>query len=94
MADLWWVWIAAALVLAGLETVVSGYIFLGFAAGALVTGGTLWAGGPLAAWLAGSLALCALFFALASLLAWLAMRRIFGLRGGSVKTFDRDINDG
>ena len=34
----WWVWIAAGVVLAILEVMVSGYVLLGFAAGAVLTG--------------------------------------------------------
>ena len=33
----WWVWIAAGIVLAILEIVVSGYVLLGFALGAVLT---------------------------------------------------------
>ena len=34
----WWIWLAAALVLAILEVVLPGFIFLGFALGAAITG--------------------------------------------------------
>ncbi|OYW52268.1 MAG: hypothetical protein B7Z31_12860, partial [Rhodobacterales bacterium 12-65-15] len=35
-----------------------------------------------------------LVFALSSLVAWLVLRRVVGVRKGQVKVWDRDINDG
>lgn len=89
----WWLWMVAGLVLAILEVLAPGWIFLGFAIGAGVTGALLWIGGPLGALISGSLPAVLLIFALLSLAGWLALRSIFGLRGGSVKTFEDDIND-
>jgi inner membrane protein len=34
-----------------------------------------------------------LVFAVLSVLAWLVLRRVMGLREGQVKIWDRDIND-
>ena len=34
----WWAWLVGAMVLAALEVVLPGFVFLGFAAGAAVTG--------------------------------------------------------
>jgi membrane protein implicated in regulation of membrane protease activity len=51
-------------------------------------------GGPLAAWLAGSLPLLLLVFAVVSLISWLMLRRWLGVYRGQVKTFDHDINEG
>ncbi|MCF6232749.1 MAG: hypothetical protein L3J36_06585 [Rhodobacteraceae bacterium] len=85
---LWWVWMAAALGLAILETLLTGFIFLGFAIGAfgvsliLVTG-----------LVSPSLALLALVFAGLSLIAWLLLRHFFAIPKGQVKTFTKDIND-
>ena len=86
--QLWWVWMSAAVVLATLEVLAPGYIFLGFALGGMAVGAALLIGLPL-----GGFATTLLIFAVASLLAYLVMRRVFGLRGGSVKIWDRDIND-
>ena len=36
--SVWWVWIVAGFLIGGLEILVPGYIFLGFAIGAVVTG--------------------------------------------------------
>ena len=89
----WWVWAVAGLVLAILEVVVPGWIFLGFALGAGATALLLAAGGPLGATMAGSIAILLVVFAVLSLVAWIVLRKLFGLRGGSVKTFDHDINE-
>ncbi|ABV92360.1 conserved hypothetical protein [Dinoroseobacter shibae DFL 12 = DSM 16493] len=87
-----WVWLVAALVLAALEIVVPAYVFLGFAIGAAATGGLIWVLGPEAG-LTQSVPLLLLAFAVLSLVAWLALRQVLGVRQGQVKTFDRDIND-
>lgn len=84
----WWVWIAAGVVLAILEVVVSGYVLLGFAAGAVVTGLLIWMG-----LLGASLAAMLLVFALASLGAWLIFRAVFGLPKDNAKVFHHDINE-
>ncbi|RYH06397.1 NfeD family protein [Tropicimonas sp. IMCC6043] len=90
----WWVWAVAGLVLAILEVVVPGWIFLGFAVGAGAVALLLAVGGPFAAAMSGSVALLLVVFAVLSVIAWLVMRRVFGLRGGgSVKLFDHDINE-
>ena len=91
--SVWWVWLIGAAVLSVVEVIAPGYIFLGFALGAGVTGLTLLVGGPLGAWLASSLPAVIAFFAVVSLLAWIAVRRVAGIRQGQIKTFDRDINE-
>lgn len=84
----WWVWMSAALLLATAEVIIPGWIFLGFAMGALVMGVLLLVG------VAGlSLPITLVIFAVLSLGAYLALRRIFGLKTGQVKLFDTDIND-
>ena len=87
MIALWWVWIVAGIALAILEIFVPGFVFLGFAAGAVVTGITLWLTTGLAP------ATILLIFAIASLVAWLVMRQVAGVRRGQVKVWDRDINE-
>ena len=84
----WWLWLAAALVLVILETVLPGFIFLGFAVGAGITGLLLIIPG-----VTPSLPVLALIFAILSLVAWLVLRRMFALPHGQVKTFNHDIND-
>jgi len=87
---IWWVWIIAALLLATLEVVAPAQIFLGFAVGALGVGLALW-GGLLG--LASSLPLTVLVFAVLSLAAWIAIRRMVGVRKGQVKVWEKDINE-
>ncbi|MEM7472767.1 MAG: hypothetical protein AAF340_15560 [Pseudomonadota bacterium] len=89
----YWVWVAAALVLGILEILAPGFILLGFAIGAGVVGAIFYIDGGLGSYLAGSLPITLVLFAAISLLSWIAMRRIFGARGGQVKVWDRDIND-
>jgi inner membrane protein len=86
--QLWWVWAAGGLVLAILEVFAPGYFFLGFAAGAVLVGLGLATG-----LLGGSLPVMALVFAVVSLVAWLVVRRLVGVRKGQTKVWDRDINE-
>lgn len=88
MWAVWWVWVAAGFVLATLEVVLPGYVFVGFAIGAILTGLLLGLG-----ILGGSVATLFLVFALASLVAWLGLRAAFGRPGTRPKIWDRDIND-
>lgn len=94
MWNVWWIWIAAGVVLGIFETLAPGYVFLGFAIGAICVGGLIALG-----LLGGSLSVLVLVFALASLAGWYALRHIFARRGdgvrmrGTVKIWDRDINE-
>ncbi|WP_127112339.1 NfeD family protein [Shimia sediminis] len=91
MTDLmttWWVWLAGALVLAILEVLAPGFVFLGFAVAAAIVGLMLL--GPAALL---SVPVLLLLFAALSLVTWLLLRRFFALPKGQVKTFHHDIND-
>lgn len=88
MADTWWTWIVLGFALGVLEILAPGYIFLGFAIGAVLTG--ILVGTGLAP---AGLTFLILLFAVMSVLAWLALRRTMGVREGQVKIWDRDIND-
>jgi membrane protein implicated in regulation of membrane protease activity len=85
----WWVWMVAALVLAIAEVLIPGWIFFGFAVGAFFLGAMIWLGIGAGMSLAWSLVI----FAVLSLLAYIVMRQMFGIRRGQVKIWDRDIND-
>ena len=84
----WWVWIVAGFALGVLEVIVPGYIFLGFAIGAVVTGALIGVGV-----LGGSLPFALLVFSVASLVAWLGLRQVLGRHAGQVKLWDKDVND-
>ena len=87
-----WVWLAGALVLAILEMFVPAYVFLGFAVGAGLTGAGLWVAGADSA-LASSLPGILVVFAVLSLISWIVLRRVLGIRKGQVKIIKKDIND-
>lgn len=87
--SLWWVWIAAALLLAVVEIVLPGFLFLGFAIGAAVTGFLL-----VFAPMALSLPILLVIFAALSLVAWAGLRRIFRLKEGQVRRIYDDVNKG
>mgnify|MGYP001072271310 CR=1 FL=1 len=89
----WWVWGAAAIILAVGEVILPSFILLGFAIGAGVVALLLLLGGPLAIWIGTSVPALLLIFAVVSLIAWLLLRRWMGIYRGQVKTFDHDIND-
>ena len=85
----WWIWMVAALALAIAEVLIPGWIFFGFAVGAFFLGSVIWLGigtGLSMAW-------TLVIFAVLSLIAYILMRQIFGIRRGQVKIWDRDIND-
>ena len=83
----WWAWVVFGVALGVLEVLVPGFIFLGFAVGAVGVG-ALGGGGVLG----GSVPVLALVFAVLSLVAWLALRRVVGVTKGQVKVWDKDIN--
>lgn len=84
----WWVWMSGALILATLEVLIPGYIFLGFAIGAGVMGLLFLLGIS-----AKGLALTLVIFAVLSLISYIGMRKYFGLKTGQVKIWDTDVND-
>jgi inner membrane protein len=86
--SIWWVWLSGALVLGILEVLLPGFVFLGFAIGAVVMAVILLLPGPTF-----GLPVLVLIFAALSLVSWLVMRKMFALPKGQVKRFDRDIND-
>ncbi len=88
MWAVWWAWIVAGFALGVLEVLVPGFIFLGFAIGAVVTGILVGLGLAPA-----SLGALILIFAVVSLVAWFLLRRTMGVRDGQVKVWDKDIND-
>ena len=83
---LWWIWGAASLTLGVAEVIVPGYIFLGFAIGAMVM--------ALVAFVATlSLPVSLVVFAILSLVGFLVLRKYFSLPKSQITIWDRDIND-
>ncbi len=87
LLNLWWVWTAAALALAVIEVLVPGFIFLGFALGALAMVAVIFAVPGLSA-----PALLATFAGL-SLAAWIGLRLAFRKQSSGAKVIHHDIND-
>lgn len=83
---IWWAWLALAGGLLIIELMAPGFIFLGIALGAAITAPVVWVAQP-------SLTATMMVFAVASVLAWVVLRRLFQPAPKSVQTFDTDIND-
>ena len=83
----WWIWVAAGIGLGILEVLVPGFLFLGFAIGAGVIGLLLALGVAL------SMPQLLVTFGVVSLVSWLVLRRVVGLRQGQVKRVHHDINE-
>ena len=88
IVGIWWVWLSLALLLGIVEIMMPGFIFLGFALGAIVMAllvailpNTL--GAPVA---------IAIFAGL-SLIAWIALRVGFRKQGSDARIITHDIND-
>jgi inner membrane protein len=93
MLAVWWVWIAGGLAVGILEVVVPGYIFVGFAIGAILTGVAMGLGLPGAEWMMAGPGNALTVFGILSLIAWMSLRRLLGVRHGQSRKIDRDIND-
>jgi membrane protein implicated in regulation of membrane protease activity len=87
LLNIWWLWVAIALLLALVELLAPGFIFLGFALGALATSAVVALGYVSSG--AGLLAV----FAVVSLVAWIGLRAAFRRQSGSARIITRDIND-
>ena len=83
-----WIWIIIGLVLAVLELLAPGHVFLGIAIACGLAGLVLLAGVT-----APSLPVLLLIVAVLSGVVWLILRRLMGVREGQVRIWDRDIND-
>lgn len=87
LLSVWWAWVVLGAGLAVLEVLVPGFIFLGFAIGAVLMAVLVGLGvsvGP---------ALALLLFAILSLISWAGLRAGFGVRDKDVKVWHDDIND-
>lgn len=83
-----WLWIIAALVLALIELMLPGYIFMGIALAVALMGVALLAG----LW-TGSLPVALVVTAVLSGLIWFALSRLRGVDRSETRIWRRDIND-
>ena len=88
---IWWVWIVLALVLAIIEVLAPGFIFLGIAIGATLVGLLILVLPETMAGLTPN-AMLALFGGL-SLLAWIVLKVLFRRQSSGAKIVTRDVND-
>ncbi|MGI9250547.1 MAG: hypothetical protein ACR2PR_05060 [Pseudohongiellaceae bacterium] len=84
----WWIWIGGGILLIILEIFVPAFWFLGFAIGALIIGLLLAIFGPFT-----SPAVTVLLFSMLSLIAWLVIRRVVGVRKGQLHVTETDVNE-
>jgi membrane protein implicated in regulation of membrane protease activity len=88
LLTIWWVWIVAGVALAVLEVMIPGFVFLGFAIGAGLTGVLVGLGLS-----GGNVPLMVLVFAVLSVLAFVVLRRVVGVTKHQTKIWTKDIND-
>lgn len=86
--SIWWVWICAALALGILELLAPGYIFLGFALGALSMAVVVFV------MPATNVPALLAMFAILSLIGWIILRLLFRRQSSGARIVTRDINDG
>ncbi|MBM2291110.1 hypothetical protein JQX09_04285 [Sulfitobacter pseudonitzschiae] len=89
LVGIWWVWLAVAIALGVVEVLLPGFIFLGFALGALAMAAIVGLVTP-AIGVAPAMAL----FAGLSLLAWIVLRLAFRRQSSGARRVMHDINDG
>ena len=85
--SLWWVWLAAALVIGLAEVLLPGFIFLGFAIAAVLMSGVVLVAPDL-----GAPALLAIYGGTA-VLCWIGLRVVFKKQSSGARIVTRDIND-
>lgn len=83
----WWAWVVFGCALGVLEVLAPGFIFLGFAVGAVATGVLVALG-----LVGGNVALLVLVFAVLSLAGFVGFRKVVGVTKGQTKVWDEDIN--
>ncbi|ABG32476.1 conserved domain protein [Roseobacter denitrificans OCh 114] len=84
---MWWVWLAAALVLGLAEVLLPGFIFLGFAIAAVFMSALVLIAPEL-----GAPAVLAVY-AGSALLCWIGLRVVFKKQSSGARIVTRDIND-
>ncbi|MEP5730113.1 MAG: hypothetical protein ABJL67_12170 [Sulfitobacter sp.] len=85
--SLWWIWVCIALGLGVVELLAPGFIFLGFAIGALVMALIV------AVISLSSVSAMLALFAILSLIAWVALRSAFRKQSSGARIVTHDINE-
>lgn len=85
---LWWVWICVALALGVIELLAPGFIFLGFAIGALAMAVVVFV------LPATNVPAVLAMFAICSLIGWIVLRILFRRQSSGARVVTRDINEG
>lgn len=83
----WWAWVVFGCALGVLEVLAPGFIFLGFAVGAVATGVLVAVG-----LVGGNVPVLVLVFAVLSLAGFVAFRKLVGVTPSQTKVWDKDIN--
>jgi membrane protein implicated in regulation of membrane protease activity len=85
-------WLAVAFAMGVIELIMPGYLFLGFATGAIFISAVLFLG--LETWFSGvaGLAYLVAFYAAISLVSWYVLRKVLKA-GPNLRKVDRDINE-
>ena len=86
--SIWWVWICAALALGVVELLAPGYIFLGFALGALAMAVVVFV------MPATNVPALLAMFTILSLIGWIILRILFRRQSSGARIVTRDINEG
>lgn len=84
---LWWVWICIALALGVVELLAPGFIFLGFAIGAVIMAGVV------AVFVGINVPALFALFAILSLIAWIALKVAFRKQSSGARIVTHDINE-
>ena len=84
---LWWVWICAALALGVIELLAPGFIFLGFAIGALAMAVFVFVMS------ATNVPALIAMFAILSQFGWMGLRLVFRRQSSGARIVKRDINE-
>lgn len=82
-----WAWLIVAALLAAVEMMIPGYVFLGTAIAVALVGLGLLVG------ITASAPILLIVTGILSLICWLLLRRTVGVRKGQVRIWDRDINE-
>lgn len=88
LLTLWWIWICIALGVGILELLAPGFIFLGFALGAVAMAAIV------ATVSLGNIPAILAIYAVLSLIGWIALKAVFRKQSSGARVVTEDINEG